>query len=53
MKNETVNLLNTLNTIDNTKELHDFLDNIHDKSITFITYFNDICDKKNLKKSIY
>lgn len=51
MKNETVNLLNTLNTIDNTKELHDFLDNIHDKSITFITYFNDICNKKNLKKS--
>ena len=51
MKNDTVNLLNILNSIDNAKELNNFLDNVHDKNITFVTYFNDICSKKNLKKS--
>ena len=51
MKNETMNLLNTLNSIDSTKELHDFLDTIDDNNINFVTYFNDLCNKKNLKKS--
>lgn len=51
MKNETVDLLNTLNSIDNTNELHNFMKNINDKNITFVTYFKDLCDKKNLKKS--
>lgn len=51
MKNETMNLLNTLNSIDSTKELHDFLDTIDDTNINFVTYFNDLCNKKNLKKS--
>lgn len=51
MKNETMNLLNTLNSIDSTKELHDFLDTTDDNNINFVTYFNDLCNKKNLKKS--
>ena len=51
MENETMNLLNTLNSIDSTKELHDFLDTIDDNNINFVTYFNDLCNKKNLKKS--
>lgn len=51
MKSETVDLLNTLNSINNTNELHNFMKNINDKNITFVTYFKDLCDKKNLKKS--